>query len=313
MDVFGANRAGGTLDEVVGCGGMVTLRTRLLFGFLLMAWGSGCAKETIAHSQDERDANRMLVLLKGEGIDAAKVKDEGSRDLKFNVLVGASDAPGALSVLESHNLPENRQADTQQMFQESGMIPTATQERAKQEVGKTGDIINQLRKVPGVIDVMAAVSLPEQDPLREITEERLKPKASVVILYRPNGTENPPISPDQVQKFVQARLPQIKPEEVNVLLLPSGEASQGGPSLASADGTGASAFAAMGTEGCLQKERVIGIEVCAGNKKRIVHLMVGAALIAGLLSTMVVIAVLRAMRYRKDLTRLTAQFERVPK
>lgn len=272
---------------------------------LLLALTSACAQETIAHQQEERDANQILVLLRQAGLEPSKLKDEESRELRFNVMVPQDQAPAALSVLEANNLPKKARPDTAAMFQESGMIPTTEQERAKRVVGVEGDIVNALRALPRVVSVEAAVSIPPEDPLRDVTEERPKPKASVIVVYQPDDTGTPPMSPDDVQKFVQAKLPELRSVGVNVLLIPSKEGA------ASKNGDGTVGVAPMidPGKGCVEKERVVGIEVCKGNKRKVINLMVIAIIVAGLLAALAVVAVLRAMSYRKDLTRLTAQFQ----
>lgn len=272
---------------------------------LLLALTSACAQETIAHQQEEREANRILVLLRQSGIEPQKLKDEESRELRFNILVAQDKAADALAVLEAHDLPKTDRPDTAAMFQESGMIPTTEQERAKRVVGVEGDIVNALRKVPRVVSVEAAVSIPPDDPLRDVTEERPKPKASVIVVYQPDDSGTPPLSPDDVQKFVQAKLPELRSVGVNVLLIPSkeGVASNG-------DGVKAGVAPMIDpAKGCPEKERVIGIEVCQGSRKKIINLVIASVIVAGLLAALAVVAVLRAMSYRKDLTRLTAQFQ----
>jgi type III secretion system YscJ/HrcJ family lipoprotein len=273
---------------------------------LLLALLAGCAQETIAHQQEEREANTILVLLRQGGMEPTKLKDEESRELRFNIMVPQDQAASALSLLEAHDLPKTPRPDTAAMFQESGMIPTTEQERAKRIVGVEGDIVNALRKVPRVVSVEAAVSIPPDDPLRDPTEERPKPKASVIMVYRADDSGTPPMSAEDVQKFVQAKLPELKTVGVNVLLLPSKEGMS--------EGGGAGNGSAMApiidpAKGCVEKERVIGIEVCAGNRRKVINLVVIAGIVAGLLAALAVVAVLRAMSYRKDLTRLTAQFQ----
>lgn len=268
-----------------------------LLPFLLLLGVVGCARETVAHQQREREANRMLVLLRRAGIEARKVKDDSSRDLRFNVVVRGSDGPAALLVLEQHNLPEKPRTGTAESFGAGGMIPTAEQERAKRIVGVEGDIVNSLRNVPRVISVEAAVSIPEDDPLRDETVERPRPKASVILVYLPDATGTPPVSVEEVQRHVQAKLPEVKSSEVNVLLLPSteeGEAEQPPPD-------------------CPERERVLGIELSAGEGRKVLNLIIGAVALSGVMAGLAVVAVLRAMRYRRDLTRLTAQFQQVRK
>ncbi len=283
----------------------------LLGPALLLA---GCAQETVAHQQQERAANRIWVLLKEQGLSPTKIQDTESRDLRFNVLVPQDEFANALSVLEKHNLPETPKPSTADMFQNSGMIPTTEQERAKRVVGVEGDIVNALRKVPGVIDVQAGVSIPEDNPLRDVNEARPRPKAAVIVVYDPDDSDAPPMTSQEFQQFVQAKLPDLRSTEVSVQLVRNRTGATAG---ATANGGSAADLAAVGQSfdpslAC-EKETVIGIVVCKGNRKKIINMVLVAVIVAGLLAGLAVVAVLRAMRYRKDLTRLTAQFQQVRK
>lgn len=271
---------------------------------LLMA--ASCAQETVAHQQQERSANYIKVLLARAGITAVKAKDETSRDLRFNVMVAVDQAVAALGVLEEHNLPETRKEDTEAMFKDGGMIPTNTQERAKREVGVTGDIVNSLRQVSRVVDVQAVVSIPEDNPLRDVNEAKPKPKASVIIEYLPDKDNRPPLSVEDVQRFAQAALPEMKATEVSVLLIPYKSSDKVVMGEAGSDGK---PMMAMVPENGCEKDRVVGIEICTGSKQKMINMIIVVIVLAGMLSGMAVIAVFRALRYRKDLTRLTAQLQ----
>jgi type III secretion system YscJ/HrcJ family lipoprotein len=276
--------------------------TSLLVAVLL----AGCAQETIAHKQTELNANEIVLLLERTGIEAQKIKDEESRELAFNVTVAADLKLQSLSILKEYNLPKEPKVDSAKLAEDTGLIPTVEQERSKREVGIMGDLTNAFRAIPNIVDAQVQVTLPQDNPLRDINEEPPRPKASVILLYRVNGNGGqPPISVEDVQKFVQARLPKIKSTEVHALLLPSEQVD--GPSAKSS-----MPIIDPGI-GCQKKERVLNIDVCEGNKRKVINIIIGAVIVAGLLAGMAVIAVLRAMRYRKDLTRLTAQFERVRK
>ncbi|MCK6546073.1 hypothetical protein L6R52_09405 [Myxococcota bacterium] len=281
---------------------MRSFRALLAIGLFLGA--SACAKQKIAHEQIEKDSNEIVLLLNQNGIEAEAVKNEESRDLRFDVQVSRDAVAAALAVMQRYNLPKQRADDTSAMFKEGGMIPTSEQQRAKREVGIRGDIINSLRAVPRVVDVQATVTIPEDNPLRDPSEAKPKPKASVLVIYLDDAEGKPPIPVEEVQKFVQASLPEIKSAEVSVNMFPI---AQPGTTM----GASGVPIAIDPGKGCLEKEVVIGIEVCKGQKSKVSNLILASVVVAGLLSGMVIFAVLRAMRYRKDLTRLTAQFEKV--
>lgn len=271
----------------------------------LLGLSAGCARETVAHRQHEREANRILVLLRGSGIEAQKAKDDVSRDLRFNVMVGARDASRALLLLEKYNLPEEPRAGTAESFGAGGMIPTAEQQRAKRIVGVEGDIVNSLRQIPRVVSAEAAVSIPESDPLRD-DEDRPRPKASVILVYLHDGNGQPPVSEDAVQQHVQAKLPGVTSEEVNVLLLPSG-AGRGASGV-----VGASKPHDIGGEpGCPSREQVLGIEVCEGEGTKVLGGVVAAMAVSSLMAALAVVAAIRALRYRRELARVASRLQPV--
>jgi type III secretory pathway lipoprotein EscJ len=222
---------------------------------------SGCAKEIVAHEQSEPEANRIVELLAREGIEAAKVKDQASRELSFNIQVPKED-----------------------------------------EVRTYADIVNSLRRIPRVVEASALVSIPDDNPLRDVNEAKPKPKASVIVAYIPDEKNNPPIGVEDVQRFVQASLPELRSTEVSVQLIATGtkEASPGNT-------LDAASPELLASGNACEKVRVIGIDVCNGHQGRLRNSLIGVVVVAGLLAGMVVLSVLRALRYRKDLTRLTAQ------
>lgn len=263
---------------------------------------SGCAKEIVAHEQTEPEANRIVELLAREGIEAAKIKDPASRELSFNIQVPKEDEVRTYAILVKHNLPEKQRDGTSELFKEGGLIPTSEQQRAKREVGISGDIINSLRRIPRVVEASALVSIPEDNPLRDVNEAKPKPKASVIVAYIPDEKNNPPIGVEDVQRFVQASLPELRSTEVSVQLIATGtkEASPGNT-------LDAASPELLASGNACEKVRVIGIDVCNGHQGRLRNSLIGVVVVAGLLAGMVVLSVLRALRYRKDLTRLTAQ------
>jgi type III secretion system YscJ/HrcJ family lipoprotein len=275
---------------------------------MLAAIGPACARETVAHQQSEADSNRMLVLLENEGIDAVKIKDEESRELAFNVQVPQEDKSRAYELLVKHNLPETKHKGTTEIYGEGDvMIPTAEQERAKLQAAIKGDIINSLRRVPRVIEATAMVSIPEDNPLRDVNEAKPKPKASVIISYLPDDKNLPPIAVEDVQRYVQAGLPELRSAEVSVQLIPMGSRMMSG------NGSSPSGVAMPALANGCEKVKVMGLDICTHHQKRLFNGLISVVVVVGIAAVMAVLAVLRALRYRRDLTRLTAQVAQLKK
>jgi len=99
------------------------------------------------------------------------------------------------------------------VFANSGMIPTATEEKARLLVGISGEINRTLKSVAGIVDARTLVVLPDSSPLVD-KSERVPPTASVLIKYR--GQEIP-LNEDDVKKLVARAVEGLQPENVAVV------------------------------------------------------------------------------------------------
>ena len=260
----------------------------------------GCTRYTVIHQQTERDANHIVRLLLDHGISADKTRDEKAKDLRFDVQVPQETKHDALTLLEHYKLPNPEATDSQDLIDGNGLIPTPEQQRLRQIVALRGDIINALRDLPHVVDVKVVASIPGDQPLpSDPTVEEPRPQVSIILVYQPDSRGNAPLTTEEIQRFAHAAASGIKPPEVDVKLIPmefgAEPPSDRRPSIDSA---------------LCRKEQVVGMMVCEGARSDVVRLILGVLTISGVLAAMAMIAVLRALRYRKDLTRLTAEFQR---
>ena len=104
------------------------------------------------HDLSERDANEILVVLDTKGISARKEMAEG-RVVTWKVIVPGSRASEARRILVDAELPKPKSLRLSDVFKESGMIPTASEEKAKMLMGIQGEIEQKLKLIPGVLDV----------------------------------------------------------------------------------------------------------------------------------------------------------------
>lgn len=206
----------------------MTLRTYLLAGLLVVA--TGCSIE-LQHDLTEQDANDIYVLLTNNGISAVKLKVEGGNELRFLITVPKGDAAQAAQLLRTNSLPRPH-ADGLSIFAKSkGMVPTQTEERAMLLEALGGEVSNALNQIDGVLEARVIVMIPENNDLAQ-PDNKPMPSASVFLKYRFNRENRPPISPEDIRKFVATAVPEMRPEAVTVLMtqaaLPSAEVGEAG-------------------------------------------------------------------------------------
>jgi type III secretion protein J len=190
---------------------------KLLIVLALTVLLSGCVTHELQSGLDEQEAQEIVVLLTENGIDAFSAKTAGEKkgEEKWAVSIrgGDENLARAWKVLEENGLPREKDKGLDDVFANPGMIPTATEEKARLLVGISGEIDRTLKSVAGVVDARAIVVLPDSSPLLD-KSERVPPTASVLIKYRGNTL---PLSEDDVKKLVARAVEGLQPENVAVV------------------------------------------------------------------------------------------------
>jgi type III secretion protein J len=193
------------------------IRLKLLFVTGLVVFLSGCVTHELQTGLSEQDAQEIVVVLNENGINASATKtaSEKKGEEKWNVVIrgGDENLARAWRVLEENGLPRQKDKGLEDVFANSGMIPTATEEKARLLLGTSGEISRTLKSVDGVVDAHVLVVMPESSPLLDKTE-RVPPTASVLIKYRGSAT---PLSDDDVRKLVARAVEGLQPENVAVV------------------------------------------------------------------------------------------------
>ncbi|MBU50132.1 MAG: hypothetical protein CL920_15695 [Deltaproteobacteria bacterium] len=149
----------------------------LLSSFLLLA---GCSTE-IQHNLTENQANKIVVLFAKAGIQATKQKDASGREVKWTIVVGSSDKVKAIKLLQQHNIPSKKAAGLSETYSQTGMIPTATQERARFLMAQAGELTKTFKAIGGVLDARVHLVIPEDKILRTPGEKPPEARASVFL------------------------------------------------------------------------------------------------------------------------------------
>jgi len=178
---------------------------------------SACLRHELQTGLSEQDAQEIVVLLNQNGIDASVTKEASEKkgEEKWGVAVigGDQNLARAWRVLQEYGLPRQRDKGLEDVFSSSGMIPTATEEKARLLVGISGEINRTLKSVAGVVDAHVLVVVPDSSPLLDKTE-RTPPTASVLIKYRGSAL---PLTEEDVKKLVARAVEGLQPENVAVV------------------------------------------------------------------------------------------------
>lgn len=179
---------------------------------------SACAQEVVVRDlPTEKEANEIIEVLAYDGITGTKtVVDDGRKKL-YQIMVPGSRRLDAITILNQHDLPRER-APGYDIFGEGGLIPSASQEKAKVMKAVEGEIENQMRMVNGILDASVQIVMPEDSVLRASGEAPPPTTASVALLYLPGANDTKPISVPEVKTLVARGVEKLTEENVTVLM-----------------------------------------------------------------------------------------------
>jgi type III secretion protein J len=190
--------------------------SRILVSAVVAVALGGCMTN-LQHDLNEDDANDIYVLLQKKGIPATKVKEGEGKDARYVIAVPNADVAAAAELLREHSLPRPK-ADGLAIFKQTkGMIPTQTEERAMFIEALAGEVSNALNRIPGVLEARTIVMIPEVNDLAQ-PDKKPMPSASVLIKYMPQEGSALPVAVEDVQAFVANAVPELKKENVKVLM-----------------------------------------------------------------------------------------------
>lgn len=180
---------------------------------------SAC-EATLASGLTEDEANEIVVALHEQGIGARKGEPRGAgEEARFAVHVAPEEVAAALAVLGAEELPRHDAPGFHEVFGEGGLVPTATEERARYVAALSGELGASLEAIEGVLDARVHVALPDT---RRVTldEAKPRPRASVLIKYR---GDRAPYDEAAVRALVAGAVQDMTLEDVAVVGVPAGD------------------------------------------------------------------------------------------
>src|SRR5262249_32424210 len=162
--------------------------------------------------------------------------------------------------------PRRRDPGWAEVFSQGGLIPTASEEKAKVMQAITGELARTLKSIDGVLDARVHVVLPEDSVLRVKEEDKAEVTASVWYKYVPRGkNQQKPLTDQEIQDLVASGVEKLKPERVKVI----GTVAMGGTIMAGSDPSAPDAAA----NGAGPMERIMGITVSKSDVNKFRYMM----------------------------------------
>lgn len=183
----------------------------------LLCLAAGCAESvSVATVPTEPEAIEIINILNEQGIESRKeeVGEEGARQWRVTLTeetFGRGKLARALRVLQEHGLPRPHEKGLEGAYDQQGMFPSESAQKAQRLKELKTEIERQLRLLPGVSRVSVNVVPPEDDV---VNLDPFPATASVLIIHR---DERPSFTTAHVQELVSRGVPKLKPENVSVV------------------------------------------------------------------------------------------------
>ena len=198
---------------------MIHVRTpqSLLIACIVLTM-AGCLKQELQTGLTEQEAQEIIVLLKLHGLDSNRERDLEAGDkgpplYRVTVKGGDQNLVLAWRILQENGLPRQKVKGLEEVYSQTGLIPTASEEKGKMLIAHSGEISRTLEGIPGIVSARVHVVLPENSPI--IDKADWKPTtASVLLKYM---WPQPPIGEEDVRNLVAKAVEGLTTDNVAVV------------------------------------------------------------------------------------------------
>lgn len=194
-------------------------RLRGIGWLLALGLVAGCETE-LQGGLAERQADAIVVALHRAGIGATKELRGRGEEARYAVSVSKGELPRALVVLQEQRLPSRPEPGLKEIFGAGGLVPTATEERARYVAALGGELSRSLESIDGVLAARVHLALPERRDL-QLDRAPERPRASVLLETRPGAR----IDTHAVESLVAGAVHGMERQDVAVVSIPHGDAT----------------------------------------------------------------------------------------
>jgi len=173
---------------------------------------SACSKQELYSQLSERQANEMIAVLRGAGIEAEKDVKEG----QFSIATASGDFAQAIRTLSAQGYPRETYDTMGKVFKREGFVSSPLEERARLLHAMSQEISNTLTSIDGVVTARVHLNIPEKNPLQD---KPLPASAAVFIKHRPDRNLSGQIT--QSKALVVNSVEGLAYDNVTVALFPA--------------------------------------------------------------------------------------------
>lgn len=184
-------------------------RARMVALVAVAAFGLAACQADLYSNLAEPEANEMLAVLVSSGVPASKV----ARKEGFTISVAERDLTRAIALLRDTGYPRNTRDSIGKVFQKSGLMSSAFEERVRYIYALGEEVAQTLAQIDGVVTARVHIVQPEAPQLGK----PVKPSsASVFIRHRP-GIDLDFFVP-QIRRLVSSAIEGLDYQSVTVVL-----------------------------------------------------------------------------------------------
>ncbi|MGH8036336.1 MAG: type III secretion system inner membrane ring lipoprotein SctJ [Stenotrophomonas sp.] len=189
------------------------MRLCVLLPVLALLLLTGCAREPLLESLDERQANEVIAVLLRHNIDAAKVNaGKGG----YQVQVGPRDLPEAIELMQRYDLPSAPRSQVASAFPADSLVSTPLGERARLISAVEQRLEESLQLFEGVQSTRVHLNYDANLGTEGRRAERRRMHVAAVVAHAPGIDEE--VLLQSVKRFLRNTFDGIEYDNVSVIL-----------------------------------------------------------------------------------------------
>jgi type III secretion protein J len=171
-----------------------------------------CSKQELYSNLSERQANEMIAVLRGAGIDTDKDFKEG----QYSISTASGDFAQAIRTLSAQGYPRESHDSMGKVFKREGFVSSPLEERARLLHAMSQELEATLTQIDGVVLARVHLQIPEKSPL---ADKPLPASAAVFIKYQPDHNLSSQVT--QIKALVVNSIEGLAYDNVTVALFPA--------------------------------------------------------------------------------------------